>query len=244
MRSLLLILTLIATSGWSDDLFDQDKTIGWFWYKDRQELPPLITTSKLTDLVAQIDFEKEELDRVLKVAIKAPTEQNLINFIKLRNKIIDQSYNFSIRLQQANLMHPELDQLKTYPVNQVAKQIYKTEKIANIEQKIAALSKTHGLFYIFSSNCAYCHAFAPTVKNFANKYGWSLIPISLDGIPNADFPEARNDNGIARKLNIRAIPTLIMVEPKTYKIMPIATGIISEEEIIERIELLIREIKL
>lgn len=245
MRYLLviLILTNCVANAVNKDLFFQNKTSGWFWYKDS-----VLTKSKssnqapIADLAAQVDFEKEELDRLLKIAIKEPNEQNLINFIKLRNKIIDQSYNFGLRLQQVNLMNPQLDQLKTYPTNQVAKAIYKEQKTANVKNKIAKLSQTHGLFYIFTSNCPYCHNFAPTVKNFATKYNWSLIPINLDGKATDEFPDARADNGVVRQLKITAVPALIMVEPKANKVFPIAMGLVAEEEIIERIDLLTREV--
>ena len=245
MKYLIVMLILISSpNAFSEDLFFQDKTVGWFWYKD-----PKLTTSKSStqrniDPAAQVDFEKEELDRLLKIAIKQPNQQNLINFIKLRNAIIDQSYNFSLKLQQVNLMNPELDSLNTYPVNQVAKGIYKQQKTENVAAKIVKLSQTHGLFFIFKSECAYCHAFATTVKSFANKYNWSLIPITLDGKTIAEFPEARSDNGMAHKLKVNAVPALLMIEPKSNKILPIAIGAISEEEIIERIDLLTRDLQL
>ena len=242
-KYLFIILMNSTANACSEDLFFQDKTSGWFWYKDHILIEGKKLSQNPIDPVAQVDFEKAELDRVLKIAIKQPTKQNLINFIKLRNKIIDQSYNFSIKLQQVNLMNPELDFLKTYPVNQIAKEIYNEQKTANVSAKIAKLSQTHGLFYIFTSNCRYCGVFGPTVKSFANKYNWNLIAITLDGKATAEFPDARTDNGMVGKLKIGAVPALIMVEPKAHKVFPIAIGAISEEEIIERIDLLTRESK-
>ena len=243
MRYLIWILTLINLQAYaiSEDRFFQDKTVGWFWYKDLAFKEHKRATQDVISLEAQVDFEKAELDRLLKIAIKQPNQQNLINFIKLRNKIIDQSYNFSLQLQQINLMHPELDQLKTYPVNQTAKEIYKQQKTLELTTKIKSLSQTYGLFFIFKSDCAYCHIFAPTVKSFTNKYNWSVIAISLDGKTIPEFPEAHFDNGIVSQLKISAVPALIMIEPKANKVFPIALGAISEEEIIERIELLTRK---
>lgn len=243
MRILFIILINMITKVFGEDLFYQDKTSGWFWYKDHLITENKNLNSNDTDLVSQVDFEKEELDRLLKIAIKDPTSNNLINFIKLRNKIIDQSYNFGLRLHQVNLMNPELDNLTTYPVNQVAKAIYKQQKTSKLKTKIEKLSQTHGLFYIFKSNCPYCHVFSATVKNFSNKYNWSIIAITLDGKTIPEFPDARVDNGISHKLKISSVPALIMVEPKENKVSPIAVGAISEEEIIERIDLLTREIK-
>ena len=232
MKYLILILILINWQAYalSEDLFFQDKTVGWFWYKDRNLPTSKNSIQRNIDPAAQVDFEKEELERLLKIAIKQPTRQNLINFI--------------IRLHQVNLMNPELDSLKTYPVNQAAKEIYKQQKTWNINAKIAKLSQTHGLFFIFKSDCAYCHAFAATVKSFANQYNWSLIPITLDGKTIAEFPEARADNGLARTLKVNAVPALLMIEPKANKILPIAIGAISFDEIIERIDLLTRNLQI
>ena len=246
MKNLIMLLILLNCKSYavSEDRFFQDKTVGWFWYKENTIVKSKNFNPSQIDPAAQVDFEKEELDRLLKIAIKQPTGQNLINFIKLRNKIIDQSYKFSLGLQQVNLMYPELDNLKTYPVNQVAKGIYKQQKTEDVANKIAKLSQTHGLFYIFKSDCRYCHAFAATVKSFANKYNWSLIPITLDGKKIPEFPDARADNGMVGKLKVSAVPALIMVEPRANKIFPIAIGAISEEEIVERIDLLTRELNL
>lgn len=236
-----LILINFKVYGLHEDVFFQDKTIGWFWYKDKT-LKEKERIKNFLNPEEQVDFEKEQLDRLLKIAIKQPTNQNLINFIKLRNKLIDQSYNFGLRLHQVNLMNPGLDNLDTYPVNQAAKTIYKQQKTQNIALKLAKLSQTHGLFYFFQSNCKHCHVFAPTVKSFANKYNWSVIAVSLDGKAIDEFPDPQPDNGISNRLNVNAVPALIMVEPKTNKVFPIAIGAISEEEIIERIDLLTREI--
>ena len=138
-------------------------------------------------------------------------------------------------------MHPELDKLTTYPSNGIAKEIYKNKQQQLVQQKIATLAKTHGLFFVFASHCLYCHAMAKTVKSFTNAYNWRVLPITLDGKTLPEFPNARRDNGMAAKLNIKNIPALIMIEPNKGEIMPIATGVISEEEIIERIDLLTRE---
>jgi conjugal transfer pilus assembly protein TraF len=244
MKYFLFLFTLFVNRGFcvenTTDSFHHNKTSGWFWYQDPQREKPQLESKETPDLAAQVDFEKEELDRLLKIAIKAPTEENLIRFIKLRNKILDQSYHFGLRLQQANLRYPTLDHLKTYPINKTANELYALERRADIDRKIGGLTKTHGLFYVFKSGCAYCHAFAPTLKGFTKKYGWSLLPITLDGIATPDFPEARLDNGAAQKLNITTVPALIMVEPKTGIVTPIATGVISEEDIVARIDLLTR----
>jgi conjugal transfer pilus assembly protein TraF len=234
----LLLLWLIVPLAYGEISFEQDKTAGWFWYKEKHA--PQKQVRKIS-APKQVALDKEQLERALRTAIKAPTDANIVEFIKIRNKIMDESYNFGLRLHQVNLMHPELDQLTTYPSNGSAKAIYQKQRQQQIEQKILALAKTHGLFYIFASHCPYCHVFAKTVQSFADKFNWSVLPITLDGKGLPEFPYARRDNGMASKLQIKNIPALIMVEPTGEKIFPIATGVISEEDIMERIDLLTRK---
>ena len=44
---------------------------------------------------------------------------------------------------------------------------------------LAGMAKTYGLFLFVSHNCAYCKAFAPFVKTFAERHGFEVIVISL-----------------------------------------------------------------
>jgi conjugal transfer pilus assembly protein TraF len=76
------------------------------------------------------------------------------------------------------------------------------------------------------------------VKRFAQKYGWSVLPISLDGGTLPEFPNARRDNGMAARLQITHVPALIALHSKTGKLLPLAYGMVSESEIERRIEML------
>lgn len=243
MKILLWSTLFLASTAFGMENFYLNHAEGWFWYKKEEVKEKRKKLLKLeTNKILQVDVEKEKLEQALKLAYQVPSDENLIKFITLRNKIVDRSYNFGLRLKQVSLLHPELDKLTTYPTNHLAKDLYIAEKRKLVEEKISALANKYGLFYIFSSKCPYCHAFAPTVKNFANKFGWKVLPITLDqSIP--DFPKAQLDNGITRKLNIVQLPTLIAVEPIEGKTIPIAVGIISEEQLIEQIDLLTREVK-
>jgi conjugal transfer pilus assembly protein TraF len=104
--------------------------------------------------------------------------------------------------------------------------------------KLKALAQEYGLFYFFKGDCPYCHKFAPLVKNFAGEHGWDVLPISMDGGKIAEFPNAKLDNGIARKLNITTVPALIAIHPKTKKMIPLAYGMVSYKGMEERALLL------
>jgi conjugal transfer pilus assembly protein TraF len=84
-----------------------------------------------------------------------------------------------------------------------------------------------------------CTAFALVVRDFAARYNLTVLGVSLDGIVLREFPTSRQDNGIATSLNIKVVPALIAVHPKTGKQIPIAYGMISQSEMEARINLLL-----
>ena len=55
-----------------------------------------------------------------------------------------------------------------------------------------------------------------------------------------EFPNAKQNNGIAERLQITHVPALIALHPKTGQFIPLAYGLVSEREIEQRVELLTR----
>ncbi len=81
------------------------------------------------------------------------------------------------------------------------------------------------------------------MKRFSQKHGWAVLAISMDGSSRTilpEFPDAKPDNGISKRLQITHVPALVALHPKTGKLIPLAYGLVSESEIEERIELLTR----
>ena len=117
--------------------------------------------------------------------------------------------------------------------------MYLDQQKENMDRQIRALSKTHGLFFFYSSQCSYCKEFAPIVKSFAQKYHWEVLPISMDGKILPEFPKSRVDNGTAKTLGVQFVPTLLAVEPKRGKVFPLSYGMSTHDQIEDRIRVLI-----
>ncbi|MBA4118832.1 MAG: hypothetical protein C0514_08080 [Candidatus Puniceispirillum sp.] len=231
--------------------FWDERAMGWHWYEpiqapeekpqenDEVEKKALPVPSP-TDLIRAY---RAELERRLHLALSVPTLENVQAYQLMQKDMSQRAQAFTDKWRESTYRNPDLDFTTLYPVNQVARHAYLDKRSAAKESKIKALSKTHGLMFFFSQSCPYCHKFAPIIKRFAKKYGFEVLAVSKDGGSLKEFPNALPDNGIAQRLNVQYLPTLLAVEPNTYEVVPLGFGLTTEDEIEERIMLLTKDAK-
>ena len=152
--------------------------------------------------------------------------------------MIDKASVFADVAQRVIWANPEFDYTVTgRPVNAKALEVFDRAQINAREGTAMALAKDHALFFFFRSDCPYCHQFGPYLKEFEAKFGLAVVPISVDGGPLLPaYPNPKIDNGIARALDVREVPALFLVEPRGGKIVPIGYGVLSESELLERLQ--------
>ncbi len=215
---------------------------GWHWYDTLrvESLRGSDQKEKKVTPTEKIETQRKELEQKLHAAIVEPNRENIISYILAQRTLMDQSQRFSESWKKVVMTTPSLDETLMHPVDQNARHIYYREKSVDLKDRIKTLASEYGLFFFFRKECQYCHGFAPIVKSFAKAYGWSVLPVSLDGGNLPEFPNARRDNGIVERLQITHVPALIAIHPKSGKIIPLAYGMVSISEIEERVELLTR----
>lgn len=238
MRILLaLIIVLSIESTKAEPRFFDDRSRGWHWYE--QQLKKEEEDAKLPKTPTQIlAEEKQALSEALDQAILTGNLQDVANYMAMQKAFIDRSERFANSWSAALQLNPKLDERVKDPPDHFARPIVDKENNAKREKIIKNLAKTHGLFFFFKGNCPYCHGIAPVVQAFAEKYGWEVMPISLDGANLEGFPKAKRDNGISQNLGIDSVPALIAVNPKDNKVFPISFGMVALDEIERRIEIL------
>lgn len=244
--SIFVMVLSVMTQTLSANFFERHAE-GWHWYQDppkaektleaQAEKPGLVMSKPLT-ASEQIKAQRQALEESLGEAIIKPTSENIKKYIVLQRKLLDQSSKFADEWQRVVMTHPELDESLQNPIDQNALQVFYAEKNKDIQAKIKSLAGSYGLFFFFKGQCPYCHSFSPIVKNFAQKYNWDVLAISLDGGKLREFPHAKNDNGVATNLGIAHVPALIAINPKTGDMLPLAYGMVSESEIEKRVMLL------
>jgi len=228
--------------------FFKDHDRGWHWYealplpdeeteKESQEpqnnpASSLLSPKTPTELVKNY---REQIEKRLYAAWVNPTPENVRAYQEMQKDLMDRSKAFSRAWMQTVFQNPELDHTLVSPVNQQAIHLHMDLKKEHTRKTIQALSQENGLFFFFAGNCPYCHQFAPIVKRFSETYGWDVIAISVDGGKLAEFPDAEADNGLYKAWDVKVLPSLYAVNPKTKTVIPVAFGLTAIDEMENRI---------
>ena len=217
---------------------------GWFWYRDPlppKPRPPSTTPKKPRDLA---DFEslQQRLEELKRVAVMNPSDTNLLAYMRFQRMVMDKSQVFADRWQRLVWSAPDLDYgLSGRPTNAMAINVFDDQQRDRDAQTVRTLAATHGLIFVFRSDCPFCHRFAPILKRFEQDYGMTVLAISLDGGTLPDYPDARPDNGMAARLNATAVPALYLTAPARREIRPVGFGLMSMSDLLERVAALARD---
>ena len=246
---LLLMLTVSQNANASlseaSDFFN-DHARGWFWYEappqepEEPEVPPLegvmgTVMQKAPDPLEELSAVRQTIERALAKAMLEPTTDNIALYLKKQHDLTSQAHQFAKTWEKTLLEHPELNDALVRPTNSMGAQVYLEEKQKARSSAIEKLSRESGLFFFYRSTCPYCQRFAPILKAFAERHHLSVIPITTDGISLPEFPDSLIDNGQSAKFNVQVEPSLFAVNPYTQMAYPIAYGLVSEEELSQRI---------
>ena len=220
---------------------------GWFWYRDplppKPHAPsaPSTAPKKPKDLT---DFEalQHRLENLKRVAVMNPSDTNLLAYMRFQRMVMDKSQVFADRWQRLVWNSPDLDYGMTgRPTNAMAINVFDDQQRDRDAQTVRSLSATHGLIFVFRSDCPFCHRFAPILKRFEQEFGVTVLAVSLDGGTLPDYPDARRDNGMAARLNATAVPALYLTAPARREIRPVGFGLMSMSDLLERVAALARD---
>jgi conjugal transfer pilus assembly protein TraF len=238
LHKLIMFFALILSDAVAEN-WKYSSPTGWNWYRESKEIkqsnPKKHKTlhknnsSEYSSLKQLEEFQKK-MDAAKAKAVLYPTVENVTAFIKLYNYIISKSSQFQEMWTHVNMTMPDPE---IVPYGSPKSRSIKENQEKNwLNRKIKKLSLNHGLFFVFKSGCRFCHEFAPLVKNFSEKYGFEIKAISADGGKLPDFPDSVLDNGVNSQINPDGIyPALFIVNPKTKVVLPIAWGMVNEDDL-------------
>jgi len=219
---------------------------GWFWYRDppASVKPPKAAPPPPSRPPELVEFEsmQQRLDELKRVAVMNPTDTNLLAYMRYQRFVMNKSEFFAARWQRLVWTVPELDYgLTGRPTNSMAIGAFDEQQRDRQAQVVRNLAATHGLLFIFRSDCPYCHKFAPILKRFEQEFGMMVFPVSLDGRGLPEYPNPQLDNGVATRLNASVVPALYLTAPSKRQIRPVGFGVMAITELVERIAALAQD---
>ena len=222
-----------------DALYCKERKLGTWFYceKPKEELRKAAATAQppARERLAAIGTQLEELKAR---AILEPSPENVTAYVRFQREQLDRSSMFADVWQRALWQDPGLDYTLQRPVSTLGKRAWIDQRKSDRDRVMGALSQRYGVFYFFSSSCGACDIFSPILKAVSDKYGLAVLAVSMDGGPSATFPGYMVDSGQYEKLGMgteRQVPALVLFDSVTKQPMPIGYGILSQDEIMDRV---------
>jgi conjugal transfer pilus assembly protein TraF len=260
-----LLIAAVAQSTFADDTLQQPKEAkpyfqdserGWYWY---EQLPQEEKEKFLEKLVTEqptviqksesIPSQKEEkplttawflknFENYKNAAIDNPYDkQAMRTYLYLEKFMQDKAIAFGYERQKIVYSDPFLDSTSKRPTANMGLRTMNREASEYRDSLIAEVGSKSGIFFFYRSDCSFCEQQAPLVKALEKEYGFSIRPVSLDGLALKeplwdDF--IVNDNQ-AETLGVYQVPATYIFNPETNTIELIAQGLQSLPQLKDRI---------
>lgn len=228
-----------------DSFYCGERRLGQWFYCDRAKrsaskpqapasaLPPMQSASERLAAIAK------QLDELKARAILEPSEANVIAYVRFQREQLDRASTFSDTWQRALWQNPDIDYTLQRPVSTVGKRAWSDNRQADRDRVLASLGQRYGMFYFFAQSCAACEVFSPILKSVADSHRITVMAVSTDGGPSRSFPNYVVDSGQRAKMGVPlATPALVLFDTITRKTVPIGFGVMSADEIMDRIFML------
>ena len=236
---LLVTLPLMATPAHASD------AAGWRWYnepvvakkplKRKVSRTPSVTLTRTHTLspTEQMQSFKRYFDDTLNDAVINPTDAKKVEkSMKLNQYVSEQSSLYGMTFKKVLLDNPDLSYTKDRPTEQAARSTYLTLERSKKVRAVRSLAEEGwGLFFVYKGNEAIDKALAPSVQQFADQHGIELLGVTLDGQTLDSIHHTRQNQ---QHLNVPFSPALVLVNPSTGEMKPLAYGFISQEDLLGR----------
>ncbi len=228
--------TGVAQSG--DAFYCQERRLGTWFYCDRPKPDPKTAAPTAPEpAAARLKAIGAELEELKAKAILEPTPENVSAYIAYQREQLDRASSFADVWRRAVWQNPELDYTLQRPVNLLGKRAWLDQRRQDREQVMTSIARRYGVFYFYSSTCAACEVFAPIMRGIADRFGISVMAVSMDGGPSAAFPHFLVNTGQYEAMGLtgKQVPALVLFDVATKRPTPIGYGVMAADEVMDRI---------
>lgn len=222
----------------SGDLYCR-RNLGTWFYCDKPKLDPKKAKPAAPALSADEQLKQitRQLDELKAKAVLEPSPENVMAYIRFQREQLDRATMFADVWQRALWQNPELDYTLQRPVSTLGKRAWVDARAADKAAIMRQLSRRYGVFYFYAQSCAVCEIQAPILKSLADSNGLQVVAVSMDGGPNRVFPNYQVDTGQRARMGLtgRETPALVLFDTVERRPIPIGTGLMAADEIVDRI---------
>lgn len=138
--------------------------------------------------------------------------------------------------------------VESNPLHSVSESYYQSSsdeyvKAAQVKYTLEQAKERYAIAFVYSSNCPYCKRQLPILLSLQGTYQISVIGISVDGGFYEGLSENIYDNEAASDPNVRAYPTIMLLDSQDNKRIFISKGLTTKDQLEKRIYRRIQEIE-
>lgn len=225
-----------------DSFYCEQRRLGYWFYCERPKAPDQNSPSPAptSSATSQLDAITATLRELKAKAILEPTPANVTAYIRFQRAQLDRASLFSDVWQRAIWQDPELDYTLQRPVSTLGKRQWQDSRSAERNAAMAQLSERYGLFYFFAQSCGACEVMSPIVQSVASTWHIEVRAISTDGGPSRHFPNYTVETNQRSRMGLepKITPAVVLWDAQTGRPIPIGYGVMSADELQDRIYLL------
>jgi conjugal transfer pilus assembly protein TraF len=229
---------------------------GWFWYRRAPKPPepeaiPVPPPAPAPEPRPAVEppppdgpeplsaaWLRTHLQDYLDAATDAPTQENVAVYLYLQRLAMDKASRFADASQRVVMKDPGLDEVTRRPTAPFATTAVNRQAGAAREALLRRVAERVGVLFFFRSACPYCEAQAPVLEMLGHRFGFTIRPVSIDGLPltGGAFPHYQGDRGQAEQLGVVTTSALFLVRAPDA-IVPIGQGLLSLAQLEDRLAL-------
>lgn len=236
----------LVTDAYAEDFYAAREK-GWYKYEEppindnladnstdndtfKDFIKPLIPWERVS--VMHPEAFKKLFTEVEAYAMSYRTLSNFEDYAKMRTVMVNRSMEFmNVGTLWAQL-NPEDTTESWHPTSAFGQNAYQAEVSTIKSDYIRANRDDYGILYFYRTDCNFCQKQAPVIRYFEEMSTWIIKGVDTDKYPDS-----------MARFNIKSVPTLILIERKTERWLPLSSGLMTAEEIEDRLYRTIKYLK-
>ena len=223
---------------------EQKSLIGWHWYnepvkkqiKKRRDNTVIKAFDQLSPL-QQLKILQMATNNLKAKAVLSGNTNDITAYKQAQDFWVHRATRFTVGWEQMLLQHPGLDYSLNFSHENALAPMMQRDQHTRETHAVIHLAERNGLLFFYRGKNNGDQLFSNTVRHYARRYHWVVIPVSVDGVLSPAFKKSRQTNGLqkARALGVRYFPSLVLVNPTTHQHEVVSYGFKSEDELSDRL---------